>query len=233
MEYLPNGFTLQLCPGAFPLSTDSMVLSHFVRLCRNARVLDLGSGCGTLGLLLSSLDQSCSITGLEIDEKAHQCALDNIRRNALEDRMVSICADLRCVSGMFSPGSFDVCISNPPYFSGGPASRTTPIARRDDTCTPENLFDAAACSLKFGGDFFLVHKPERLAQLIALGAKRNLEAKRLCLVRHKPDAPVNLILLQFRKGGKPGLIWEDITLHNPDGSPSHIYQKIYHTQNTP
>ena len=52
MEYLPNGYSLELVSGAFPLSTDSMVLSHFVRLPKNARVLDLGSGCGTLGLLL-------------------------------------------------------------------------------------------------------------------------------------------------------------------------------------
>ena len=52
MEYLPGGLTLQLCDGAFPLSTDSMVLAHFVKLRRNAGVLDLGSGCGTLGLAL-------------------------------------------------------------------------------------------------------------------------------------------------------------------------------------
>ena len=50
MEYLPNGFSLEIPQGCFPLSTDSMVLAHFVRLPRNARVLDLGSGCGTLGL---------------------------------------------------------------------------------------------------------------------------------------------------------------------------------------
>ena len=64
MEQLPNGFTLNLPEGAFPLSTDSMVLSHFVRLPRNARVLDLGSGCGTLGLLLCAVNESCRITGV-------------------------------------------------------------------------------------------------------------------------------------------------------------------------
>jgi len=228
MEYLPNGFTLSLCPGAFPLSTDSMVLAHFVRLPRNARVLDLGSGCGTLGLLLCSRDNHCRVTGLELEEAPHTAALDNIARNSLNARMESICADLRSVSAMFSPGSFDVCVSNPPYFHGGPASRTTPVARREDTCTPEDLFASAARCLKFGGDFFLVHKPERLAQLIAEGARNNLEAKRLCLVRHRADAPVNLILLQFRKGGKPGLSWEEIVLHNTDGSPTEAYRKIYH-----
>ena len=229
MEYLPNGFTLHLAEGTFPLSTDSMVLSHFARLPRNARVLDLGSGCGTLGLLLCSRDAACTVTGLELDETAHLAALDNIRRNGLSSRMDSLCADLRSVSGMFSPGSFDVCISNPPYFSGGPASQATPLARREDCCAPSDLFRSAAWALKYGGDFFLVHKPERLAQLIAEGSHVGLEAKRLCLLRHKAGALVNLILLQFRKGGKPGLLWEEIVLHDPAGSPTPIYQEIYHS----
>ena len=63
METLFNGFTLALSPGAFPLSTDSMVLADFVRLRPNAGVLDLGSGCGTLGLLLCAKNESCTVTG--------------------------------------------------------------------------------------------------------------------------------------------------------------------------
>ena len=143
MEFLPNGYTLNIPEGAFPLSTDSMVLSHFVRLPKNTRILDLGSGCGTLGLLLCSQNEHCTVTGLEIDETAHLAALENIRRNALSLRMESICADLRSVSERFSPGSFSVCVSNPPYFSGGPASRNTPIARREDLCSVRELMAAA------------------------------------------------------------------------------------------
>ena len=228
MEYLPNGYTLEAAEGAFPLSTDSMVLAHFVKLPKNARVLDLGSGCGTLGLLLCSRDNGCHVTGIEITENAHTAAEENIRRNDLGSRMESICEDLRSVSERFSPGSFSVCISNPPYFSGGPASKATPLARREDTCSPAELFKAAAFALKFGGDFFLVHKPERLAELIARASEQGLEAKRLCLLRHKEGVPVNLILLQFRKGGKPGLLWEEIVLHYADGSPTPIYKEIYH-----
>lgn len=228
MEQLPNGFTLTLRPGSFPLSTDSMVLSHFARLPKNARVLDLGSGCGTLGLLLCSRDPHCHVTGVELQEADHLEALENIRRNGLSSRMESICADLRTVSRLFAPGSFSVVVSNPPYFSGGPASLRTPTARREDHCTPEDLFTAAGRCLKYGGDFFLVHKPERLSQLICLAEKHGLEAKRLCLLRHRADAPVNLILLQFRKGAKPGLVWEEIILHNPDGTPTDSYRQIYH-----
>ena len=228
MEYLPNGLTLSLCEGAFPLSTDSMVLSHFVRLQKNARVLDLGSGCGTLGLLLCAKDGSCHVTGVELEEKDHLEALENIRRNRLSSRMESICADLRSVSERFSTGSFSCCISNPPYFSGGAVSRTHGVARQEGCCTLNDLLHCGAHALKFGGDFFLVHKPERLAELIVTAAKYNLEAKRLCLVRHKENAPVNLILLQLRKGAKPGLVWEEIVLHHEDGSPTQIYKEIYH-----
>ena len=228
METLPNGYTLDIPEGAFPLSTDSMVLSHFVRFPRNARILDLGSGCGTLGLLLCSKDPSCHVTGVELEESAHLQALENIRRNGLASRMESLCADLRSVSERFSPGSFDACVSNPPYFSGGPASKHTPIARREDLCGPRELMNAASFSLKFGGDFFLVHRPERLAELIAAGSAASLELKRLRLVRHRIDGPVSLILLQFRKGAKPGLVWEERSLWNPDGSPTPAYREIYH-----
>ena len=228
MEFLPNGFTLEVPAGAFPLSTDSMVLRFFVRLPKNARVLDLGSGCGTLGLLLCAQNEACAVTGLEIDENAHLAALENIRRNDLSSRMESICADLRSVSERFSPGSFDVCVSNPPYFSGGPASKNTPIARREDLCSVRELMAAAAHAVKYGGDFFLVHRPERLAELIAAGTEHSLELKRLALVRHRQDGPVSLILLQFRKGAKPGLLWEALSLRNPDGSPTPVYREIYH-----
>ena len=73
-----------------------------------------------------------------------------------------------------------------------------------------------------------MHRPERLAELIAAGAEFALEAKRLQLVRHRQDGPVSLILLQFRKGAKPGLHWEELVLHNPDGSPTPAYREIYH-----
>lgn len=227
MEYLPNGFTLELAPGVFPLSTDSVVLSHFVRLPKNARVLDLGSGCGTLGMMLCANSPTCSVTGLELDENAHRCALSNIARNQLESRMESICADLRLLPPEFT-GRFDCCVSNPPYFSGGPAAQRTPLARREDCCTPEDLFSAASKVLKYGGNLFLVHKPERLAELIIQGSKVNLEAKRLLLVRHRTDGPIILICLQFRSGGRPGLTIEENSLFDSNNEPTAFYKSVYH-----
>ena len=228
MEKLHNGYTLSLCPGAFPLGTDSMALADFVRPGRNARILDLGSGCGTLGLLLCAKREDLSVTGVELRQEDHLQALENADRNGLADRLSSICADLRAMPETVIPGSFDLCVSNPPYFSGGEASRKTPLARRDDVCPPQALMAAAARALRPGGDFYLVHKPEKLAQLICLAAQAGLELKRLRLLRHRPDTAPSLLLLQLRKGAKPGVVWEELTLFHADGTPTQAYRRIYH-----
>ena len=228
MELLQNGISLETSGGAFPLSTDSMLLAFFARLPKNARVLDLGSGCGTLGLLLCAKDPACQVTGVEIDPAAHEAALENIRRNNLSSRLSSICADMAAIASLAAPGFFHCCVSNPPYFAGGPASKETPIARREDCCTMQTLFAAADTALKFGGDFFLVHRPERLAELIACAATRHLEAKRLLLVRHREGSPISLVLLAFRKGGKPGLQIEEASLFDAGGQPTQFYKEVYH-----
>lgn len=228
MEYLSNGFTLDIPVGVFPLSTDSMILSDFVKLPKDARVLDLAAGCGTIGTLLCAKDPRCHVIGVEIDPIAHESALANIRRNDLGSRMESICADLRFLPPALQNGTFHCCVSNPPYYSGGPASHSTPLARRDDCCTVLDLCVAANRSLRFGGDFILVHKPEKLAEICTCASGQKLEPKRLCLVRHKADAPISMILLSCRKGGKPGLQIEERCLFLPDGKPTEYYKKIYH-----
>ena len=225
MEYISNDYTLDLTDG-FPLSTDSMVLADFVKLPKNAAVLDLGSGCGTLGLLLCARNKSCTVTGIELDSAAHAAALENIARNGLAPRLSSICRDLRDMPPQMR--DFHVCVSNPPYFSGGAAHTRNPGARREDTCTPRELFAAASKALVWGGDFFLVHKPERLAQLCFEASAAGLEPKRLRLVRHRPDCPISLILLSCRRGGKPGLQIDELCLYNTDGAPTGDYRRIYH-----
>ena len=145
MERLYNGYTLQIPPGAFPLSTDSVVLSGFVKLPKNASVLDLGSGCGTLGMLLCARWADCAVTGVELDEKAHLAALENSRANDLSSRLTSICADIRHISEYIAPGTFHCCVSNPPYYPNEPASKTLPVARQGENCTLDTLFSAAAC----------------------------------------------------------------------------------------
>lgn len=228
METLHNGFTLELSQGAFPLSTDSVVLSGFAKLPGNASVLDLGSGCGTLGLLLCAQRSDCSVIGIELDEDAHRMAQKNAEANGIGNRLTSICADLRTIPSFIKPGSFTCCISNPPYFSSGPKSQNVPLARREDTCTLDEIFRSAAWALKYGGDLFLVHRPERLAELFGSAAKHSLEPKRLMLLRHKQNGPVSLVLVACRKGAHPGLSWEEESLYNEAGQPTEFFRKLYH-----
>ena len=228
METLFNGFTLDIAPGTFPLSTDSMALADFVRLPKHARVLDLGSGCGTIGIALCAKDSSCSVTGIELDETAHGMALKNCRDNQLQDRFQSICGDFTAMHNSIAAGSFDVCVSNPPYFTAGFLSRTTPLARHEETCSLDALTKSAARALKFGGDFYLVHKPERLAEIFSAACAQKLEPNRLCLLRHRENGPVSLILVQCRKGGKPGLQWEEAVLYDSLGQETAYYRQVYH-----
>ncbi len=228
METLFNGFTLDIAPGTFPLSTDSIALADFVRLPKQANVLDLGAGCGTIGILLCAKDSACHVTGIELDENAHTMALKNREDNKLQDRYQSICADLTAITDLVPRGSFDICVSNPPYFTAGFLSKSTPLARHEDSCSLETLVESAAYSLKFGGDFYLVHKPERLAEIFAAAARHKLEPKRLCLLRHKEKGPVSLVLVQCRKGAKPGLVWEEVSLHDEMNQVTDYYRKIYH-----
>ncbi len=228
METLHNGFTLCLSEGAFPLSTDSIALGGFVELKKDAKVLDLGSGCGTLGLILCAKSETCRVTGIEIDPAAHEMALYNAKANGIDARLTSICADVHSLSSEIAAGSFDCCVSNPPYFSAGPKSQKTPLARRNDRLPMEALFRTAARSLRYGGDFYLVHRPELLAQICAIGSSNALEPKKLCLLRHKEDGPVSLILVHMKKGGKPGLAWQEEALHHADGSITPYYRELYH-----
>lgn len=228
MEYLHNGFTLEISEMGFPLSTDSIALADFVRLPKQAAVLDLGSGCGTLGLMLCAKRNDCTVTGVELSQEDHRMALHNSKQNDLQERLTSICTDIKAIPSDIPQGSYHICVTNPPYYTGGPKSGTYPLARHTDACSMEDIFRAAAWALRYGGDFFIVHKPEYLGQICGLAAGNKLEPKRLCLVRHKEDGPVSLILLQCRKGAKPGLIWEEAALHHADGSPTPYYKQLYH-----
>ena len=230
MEKLHNGFTLELSPGAFPLSTDSIALAHFVKLGANARVLDLCSGCGTLGLYLCAADPTCQVTGIEIDENAHKMALHNASVNGISHRLTSICSNIECLHNRISPGSFSVCVSNPPYFSGGPKSSKNAVARQEEHCSLDTVMQCAAWSLKYGGDFYLVHRPERLAEIFIKAGNQGLAPKKLLLLRHKENGPVTLVLVQCRKGGKPGLIWQEAFLFNADGQPSDYHRSIYNQE---
>lgn len=236
MEELLFGTIRMHIPDAqFCLSTDSMVLADFCRLPPRARVLDLGCGCGALGLLLLGAAPEILADGIEIQPDAARQAAQNAEENGLAGRFRVFCGDLRQMPPEIAPGSYDCAVSNPPYYPPGSGhlrrEDSLSIARSELLCPLDALCAAAARALRWGGRFFLVHKPERLTDLLCALRAARLEPKRIRFVRHRAGSPVSLVLLESRLGGRPGLQYEpDLVLYEPDGSASADCRRIYHRQ---
>lgn len=229
-ETLWNGVRLLQPEDQFRLGTDSVACAAFARFPKGASIADLGCGSGALALMLLASDPTCHVTGIELQEDAVKTAMENARINGVNFRVLH--GDLREIRTLLPAGSMDACIANPPYFppgSGQTAKGALGQARSEATCTLSQLTEAAAWLLPTGGRFALVHRPERLADLVWELRRQQLEPKRLQLVRHSINSPVSLVLLEARKGGKPGLRWEqELILHHPDGSPTAQADAIYH-----
>lgn len=232
-ESLWNSIRLLQPDGGFRLSTDSVLVANFMSLPNHARVCDLGAGCGSIGLLLCARSASVHVTGVELQPDACRLAEQNIALNSLQDRFCVHCADLRKLRGLLPAANFDCVVSNPPYFqtnAGGVcADPSRAIARTELCCTLEDLCQAAAMLLRWGGSFALVHRPERLCDLIWQFRQNGIEPKRIRFVRHTQSSPVCLVLLEGRRGAKAGLSYEpDLIQFAPDGSETAEYRAIYH-----
>ena len=160
---------------------------------------------------------------------------ENARRNGLADRFSVVCGDLRQAHAQIPAGSFDFAVSNPPYYPPGSGrlrkEDSLSLARSELCCPLDALCAAAARALRWGGRLYLVHKPERLADLMVFLRAARLEPKRLRFVRHSAASAVSLVLLEARLGGKPGLqIEPELVLYGPDGSESAACRRIYHRQ---
>ena len=199
-EELLTPYTLRWPEGVFPLGGDALALGAFASVRKNWRVCDLGTGSGALLLLLKRREESLSLTGVELDPLSVRTAQENLTRNALHGEIVH--GDLRTCP--LPAGSFDLVISNPPYFpvntgdSGGPA-------RCEERCTLDELCACAARLVRNGGRFALCHRPERLADLMCTLRKYALEPKRMKLLSHSPDHAPFLVLLECVRQGRPGL----------------------------
>ena len=218
--------------GVFPLSTDTMLLSDFIRLHPRARAADLGSGCGALGMLLCARFPDCSVTGVELLPAACGQARANIEASGLSGRMDILCGDLRAIRSLLPAGAFTDAAANPPYFPAGSPPAPDPAraaARSQAYCPPDVLCAAAAWLLRWGGRFSRVFRPEALTDYVCALRAARLEPKRIRPVRPRPGGPVRLLLLEAVLGGRPGLLWEpDLLLEDPAGTPSPDYRRIYH-----
>jgi tRNA1Val (adenine37-N6)-methyltransferase len=199
-------------PGRFPFAIDAVLLAWYATVRGKARVLDLGTGCGVIPLLLAARHPRAQITGLEIQAETADMASRSVALNGLADRIRIDCGDYRQVGTLYGHGSFDLVTMNPPYREPGRGlispmeSRAT--ARHELTGSLADAVKAASVAVKFGGRVAVVFLAERLTDLmVELRAKR-LEPKRLRLVQPRADRPANLLLLEAVKGGGPGLTVE-------------------------
>ena len=223
-ELLFDRIRMKISDAQFRVSTDSMVLADFCRIKSGSRVLDLGCGCGTLGLLLLGADGTLHVSGIEIQEAAACQAQENAEENGFSDHLHIVCGDLRQTHAQIAPGSFDCVLSNPPYYPPGSGylhAQDSLCAARSEICCPfDALCAAAARALRWGGRFFLVHKPAA-----------RLEPKRIRFVRHRAENAVNLVLIESRLGGRPGLQYvPDLFLYEQTGELSAEGRRIYHLQ---
>ena len=218
----PGGPRFVRSGAGFALGTDSVLLADFAAQRRARRIADLGCGAGVLTvLLLRALEQAAAV-GIELQPDAAQLARDNIRANGLSDRAQILCADLRAHRTLLPAGSFDLVVANPPYFAAGSGYTS------QDICT------AMAYLTRWGGSAALVHRPERLSELLCTLTAAGLEPKRLRTVAYKADAAPNLVLVEARRGGKPGLtVSPPLALCTPDGADSDEIRRIYHRRTQP
>lgn len=225
----PNGPRFYWDSLCFPPSTDSFLLAAYPRLRRGMKVCDLGAGAGLLGVLLLSRQNDMTVTGIEKD--THACEV--LRRNATENDLPlqAVCADLRACHAALPRQSFDLVITNPPYFapgSGAVAEGTRGNARTESTAALDDILDAADTLLRFGGELAIVYRTDRLAELMQEASNRRLTPKRLRLVHAHAEAAPSMALLVCKKGGAHGLTVEPpllITLS--DGSESGYVKAAY------
>ncbi|HYG60392.1 MAG TPA: tRNA1(Val) (adenine(37)-N6)-methyltransferase [Symbiobacteriaceae bacterium] len=196
-------------PERFPFAIDSVLLVHFVTVRKRARILDLGTGCGVIPLLLSALHPESRIAGLEIQPETADMACRSVALNGLQDRISIDCGDFRQAAGLYGHGRFDVVTLNPPYREPG-TGRISPVegragARHELAGGLADALQAAAVAVKYGGRVAVVFLAERLADLIVHMRQFRLEPKRLRFIQPRAGRPANLLLMEAVKGGGAGL----------------------------
>lgn len=225
-----NHYRIIQDPKRFCFGMDAVLLSGFAKAADGDRVLDLGTGSGIIPLLMEAKTKAAHLTGLEIQADSADMAARSVKLNGLEDKIKIVTGDIKEAVGLFGAASFDVVTCNPPYMTKhhGLTNPQSPkaIARHELLCTLEDVICQSARLLKPGGNFYLVHRPFRLAEIIVLLKEHKLEPKRMKLVYPFIDKEPNMVLLEANRGGKPRMTVEKplIVYKEPGVYTDEIYE---------
>lgn len=221
----------------FCFGIDSVLLSDFAKEIKNgAKCVDLGTGTGILGILLCAKTNLSQIIGIEIQEEVAEMANRSIILNNLENKFKIININLKEIKNnkinYLEKNSFDYIITNPPYkkLNTGKINENEKklISRHEITANLDDFIEVANYLLKDKGTIFMVHRPERLADILEKMRKEKIEPKKIKFVYPKVNEEPNLILIKGVKNAKTFLkINKPLYIYNEDGSYTDEILKIY------
>jgi len=193
----------------YRFSIDAVLLAHFCEPAPFERVLDLGSGCGVLSLILAFRHPNVSLVAVEIQEELCRLCRENVARNGLEGRIRVLCGDARDPALLPQGEPFDQVVVNPPFYPAGSGRLSqnpqAALARHEINLDLASMVMTAQRVLHTQGRLSVVYPATRLASLIAALREKGLEPKRLRLVHSYPGDVARLALLEAVKNGGESL----------------------------
>jgi len=216
----------------YRFSMDAVLLANFATPVAGDRVIDLGTGCGVVALVLALNPAPACIIGLEIQSDLASLAQKNVRLNGLEERIRIRMGDLKSVTQWYAPESFDLAVINPPFGIPG-SGRMNPtaekaVARHEILGSLKDFLRSAAFLVRFSGKLTIIYRAQRLAYLFQSLQAVGFTPKRLRMVHGRMETPAKMVLVTATKGGGEELRVEPpLILFNRDGSYSEELQGIY------
>lgn len=208
----------------FNFSLDSILLPNFVEITRKTKkILDMCTGNAPIPLILSTKTDA-KIYGVELQKEVYDLAKETIKINKLDNQIELINDNIKNLKKIFDTETFDIITCNPPYFKKKDDSiinenKIKSIARHEIEMELEDVMMISKALLKNEGSLVLVHRTDRLIEIIELMKKHNIEPKRMRLIYPKVNMESNLVLIDGRKNGKEGLkILPPLYIHNDDNS---------------
>lgn len=216
--------------GLFSYGIDAILLSHFSK--PKGIVVDLGTGTGLIPLRIVNNTKVSMVYGVEIQDQVAKMAKETMEMNFLQDKVKILNMDLKDLREIFSKATVDTIITNPPYMKPGGAivseKDNFAISRHEIAVTLEDIASISSYLLKPLGKLYMVHRPNRLVDVLCTLRNHGLEPKYIQWVYPKPGKPSNLFLLEAVKGGKSDFKFkEPILVYNKDGSYTEKIYKIY------